>query len=82
MGYLGIKYLYSIVCRVWRLQNIHNKWVVAKILVLLGLGGSIFLWGVAFLCVVRDGVFVSLRGEFVVGKCEGLPWLSPQAALF
>jgi hypothetical protein len=50
-------------------------------LVLLGLGGSIFLW-VAFLCVVRDGVFVSLRGEFVVAKCEGLPWLSPQAALF
>jgi hypothetical protein len=26
--------------------------------------------------------FGAFRVEFVVVKCEGLPWLSPQAALF
>jgi hypothetical protein len=37
---------------------------------------------VACIYVVEDGAFVHLRGEFVVAKCKGLPWLSPQAALF
>jgi len=50
-----------------------------KILVLLGLAevqgdGALCWWNMVFVC--------SLRGELAVVKCEGLPLLSPQAALF
>ena len=34
----------------------------------------------AFL-LAGHGDWVPFRGEFVVVKCEGPPWLSPQAAL-
>jgi hypothetical protein len=35
-----------------------------------------------FSLLAGHGVFAAFRGEFVVVKCRGLPWLSPQAALF